>query len=159
MESIIPVGIIIYILASIIGAVLKSLAQGPATKDPNAQPDQASPARRFQPVQGPVIVTDPTGHGTQILFDEEDQGEEALEQESKQQEEPEESHHYLTVEELDEQDFAEWEDDLFALGDDGDKKTAVSPIVSGLDRKKMVEAIILSEVLNKPRSMRPWPNR
>lgn len=187
MEYIVPIAIVIYVLVSIVGAVIKSLSTTPARPPvPGSGPapagDPESDAERQQPVSAPQ----PTGRPAQdsgswfeipdfeMPFGPRQAEDDSEEKPSSDDEtddfasgsdiEPDESmqterEFAAATDELDEMDDLEREEGEYVERPKKRRRDPAAISVSwSLTRRDLRRAVVLREVLGPSRAKRPWPH-
>ncbi len=182
MEFLVPILILLYVIASVVTAVMKAAGGGATSQKgrPSMQPTpsetEGGGIQEEQPnPQGRRVVvetTSPVGGPTMIWDDqpEEVPAQEDAETVSATQQMPsddaqEYSWTYGTDEETIEADDLdeEFEDDWTRERPVKERRSAARmkrhPVFGTMNRRRLVEGVIWGEVLKPPRSQRPWPKR
>lgn len=184
MEFLVPILILLYVIASVVTAVMKAAGGGAAnqkgrtpmqTQTPNETKDDRTQEGQPTPQGRRVVVetTSPAGGPTMIWDEQTEQGSsEEVEMASENQwtspdaAQPEGSAWVFgadgdgfDTEELEE----EYEDDWTAAYPVEQPRAALDvkghPVFGRISRQRLMEGVIWGEVLKTPRSQRAWPKR
>lgn len=154
MESLIPIIVVVYLIASVVEAVRKSINTPQEQKHKTPNPNSLKPVAEPNVIEPQVIDSQPIETTTL-----DDQVEESPFVSKKM-----DDYHAYEIPRTNFFDRLDEDDNEFRstiLRKQDSEQLIVHPAIK--DQKKlkdkMSEVVVLSEILREPRAIRPWPNR
>ena len=182
MDALLPILIVLYVISSVVSAVMKAGQKGKTQpqsrpsvpRSQGAKPGE-TPAQTKPQSRPDVVVVEPSGSMgvPTMIWEEEEQIHEAP-PDSKEERESESDtwrdhdEAWETRQSLANLSRDDWDDEIdeeqrwerpAAAAAIPQAQRRRHPVFYSPNRRRLVEGVIWGEVLKKPRSQRPWPNR